>query len=58
MSVLYEALFAQLSADTKLADALKTRAKVLAVHSKDQPGQLSQLIALEHLLAGACEPCG
>ena len=53
MRVLMEAAFVSPS-KAKLADTIKLHWAVFAAFAKDPQGQLAQLIALEHFLAGVC----
>lgn len=52
MRVLYEAVLGSAQEGEKVGELLKKHKKVLAVHAKEQPAQLAQLIALEHYLSG------
>lgn len=51
MSVLYEALFAKVLPSSKLAPLVAQHRKVLKASAAEPSAQLSQLLALEHLLA-------
>jgi hypothetical protein len=50
MRALYEALFQELEGGQRLAAAIKARKVLLRSNARDVPGQLAQLVALEHYL--------
>ena len=53
MRLLYEALFGEAGEGEKLGELLAKRTRYLAPHAADQAGQLSQLVAAEHLVGVA-----